>query len=270
MIDVALWYLFPIAILIASISMLIGVGGAILFTPLFIIFLDFEPIHALAAGMIIEIFALSSGLFAYLEKKILPLQELRKLTLFVIFGTFIGVIIAQFIPSLFIQIGLFLLLSYFSYSFISDGRECLHKHPDLTHHHYHPKLTIDSTTKYTSTFGGFLLGLLSAGLGEVNEYNFLQRKKLSPSVAAGSSIFLISISATVSIIIHMIFIISKQELYVFSQILSILIFCVPGVIIGAQLGVHLTKRFSNGGIELFAGVLFLFLAAIMIVNIALF
>ena len=37
------WYLFPISILIATTAMASGVGGAVFFSPLFILVLQLEP-----------------------------------------------------------------------------------------------------------------------------------------------------------------------------------------------------------------------------------
>ena len=39
------WYMFPIAILIATIAMASGVGGATFFSPLFILALGLPPEH---------------------------------------------------------------------------------------------------------------------------------------------------------------------------------------------------------------------------------
>lgn len=37
-----IWYLFPVSILIATIAMTSGIGGAVFFSPLFILFLDMK------------------------------------------------------------------------------------------------------------------------------------------------------------------------------------------------------------------------------------
>ncbi len=46
-----------------------------------------------------------------------------------------------------------------------------------------------------SAFGGLLLGLSSAGLGQVNEYNFIKRLRMELVTAAGTSVLLICICA---------------------------------------------------------------------------
>lgn len=41
------WYLFPISILIATIAMSSGVGGAVFFSPLFMLVLQLEPVFTI-------------------------------------------------------------------------------------------------------------------------------------------------------------------------------------------------------------------------------
>jgi uncharacterized membrane protein YfcA len=65
------WYVFPIAILIATIAMASGVGGATFFSPLFIIALGLPPEIAIGTGLITEVFGFASGLFAYARKRLI-------------------------------------------------------------------------------------------------------------------------------------------------------------------------------------------------------
>ena len=268
MFEISLWFLFPLAIIISTISAMIGIGGAILFSPILIILLGLDPLQAFATGIFIEIFSFSSGLSGYLRRKVVPISKIKILLLYTIPGALLGVFIAQFIPSLVLKLLLFALLIYFGFTFVFEGRQCLYKHPHLTAYAIDKsELVIDSTMKVTSCFGGTLLGMLSAGLGEINEYNFLKRKHMNPSASAGSSIFLVSITAAVVVTIHILFLLFNQEFAVLIQIVSILMLCVPGVIIGAQIGVRMSRRFDNLEMELFAGCIFLSVATILILEI---
>jgi uncharacterized membrane protein YfcA len=65
------WYVFPIAILIATIAMASGVGGATFFSPLFILALGLPPEVAIGTGLITEVFGFASGLFAYIRKRLI-------------------------------------------------------------------------------------------------------------------------------------------------------------------------------------------------------
>ncbi len=65
------WYMFPISILIATIAMASGVGGATFFSPLFILGLGLQPEIAIGTGLITEVFGFASGLFAYIRKRLI-------------------------------------------------------------------------------------------------------------------------------------------------------------------------------------------------------
>lgn len=65
------WFMFPLAILIATAAMSSGVGGATFFSPLFILALGFPPEVAIGTGLITEVFGFSSGLYAYARKRLI-------------------------------------------------------------------------------------------------------------------------------------------------------------------------------------------------------
>jgi uncharacterized membrane protein YfcA len=54
-------YMFPIAVLIATIAIASGVGGATFFSPLFILALGLPPEVAIGTGLITEVFGLPVG-----------------------------------------------------------------------------------------------------------------------------------------------------------------------------------------------------------------
>jgi uncharacterized membrane protein YfcA len=65
------WYMLPVAVLIATIAMASGVGGATFFSPLFILALGLPPGVAIGAGLIREVFGFASGLYAYARKRLI-------------------------------------------------------------------------------------------------------------------------------------------------------------------------------------------------------
>ena len=74
-----LWYLMPISIMIATISMSSGIGGAVFFSPLFMLALGLEPQIAIGAALVTELAGFSSGLFAYLKARLIDFKLARKL-----------------------------------------------------------------------------------------------------------------------------------------------------------------------------------------------
>ena len=109
--------------------------------------------------------------------------------------------------------------------------------------------------------------MISAGLGEINELNFLQKLNLPVPSASGTSVFLVAMSAIVGVFAHTYFLIRQGELSIFADVMSILIFAIPGVVVGAQFGVLLSNRINRNFMGKFVGVLFLILAVLTFLTI---
>jgi len=94
------WYMFPISIVIATIAMSSGIGGAVFFSPIFILWLKLEPTVAIGTALITELFGFSSGLIAYLKAKLIDFKLGRKLLLYSIPAAILGVLIAPYFPAI--------------------------------------------------------------------------------------------------------------------------------------------------------------------------
>ena len=64
------WYMLPVAILVATTAMASGVGGATFFAPIFILGLGLPPEVAIGTGLITEVFGFTSGMYAYVRKRL--------------------------------------------------------------------------------------------------------------------------------------------------------------------------------------------------------
>ena len=65
------WFMFPVAILVATTAMASGVGGATFFAPIFILALRLPPEVAIGTGLITEVFGFASGVGAYVRKRLI-------------------------------------------------------------------------------------------------------------------------------------------------------------------------------------------------------
>jgi hypothetical protein len=69
-------------------------------------------------------------------------------------------------------------------------------------------------------------------------------------------------SATVGSFFHAYFLIRQGEVSIFADVISLLIFTVPGVIVGAQIGVALANILKLTHMGKFVGILFLILGVL--------
>jgi len=260
--------MFPVAVGIATIAMLAGIGGAVMFAPFFMLVLRLDPLIALGAGLAIEVFGFSSGVIGYLRKKVIRFDVVKQLIILTIPATIIGVVLGRFFPASVLKILLALLILYLAYQFLLGGKECLPKDPRCTGVSGIPKkLALTKMVKATSMLGGLLVGMISAGLGEVNELNFLQKMKMSVPTASGTSVFLVAMSAIVGVCAHTYFLTSQDELSVFTNVISLLIFTAPGVVLGAQVGVMLSNIINRKSMGKFVGALFAVLAILTFLTV---
>ncbi len=268
MIELGLWFMLPVGVVIATIAMMGGIGGAVLFAPFFILVLKLDPLLALAAGLLIEVFGFSSGVIGYLRQKSVNFHLVRHIIPFTLVATVLGVVIGRYVSVVLLKLMLAVLILYLSYAFFSSAKECRPRHPAFTGpHQNHVKHDLPDSVVATSAVGGLLVGMISAGLGEINEYNFFRRLRMKVSVASGTSVFLVAMSAILGVLSHFFFLLQEESLAVFGEVLSLLIFTVPGVIIGAQIGVRLSKHTNPVLMGRFIGVLFFVLGALTVLTV---
>jgi len=273
------WFMFPISILIATTAMASGVEGATFFTPLFILALGLSPEIAIGTGLITEVFGFASGLYAYARKQLIDYKLGMALLIVTIPMALIGTWVAGYIPSEFLKVILGVGLLAIAVSFLKapDHKEvealngaiqkeyggekaetCL-----ITREGEEIRYTICNRTqgRLIAGLGGLFIGMISTGQGELNGYFLLKRCRMPSRVAVASSVFVVAITALVASAGHFIkFAQTGGE--TLSIVLSLVVFTVPGVIIGGQLGSLVSSRISPHTLERGLAFLFIFVAVL--------
>ena len=91
------WFMFPISIVIATIAMASGVGGATFFAPILLLGLGLSPEVAIGVGLITEVFGFTSGLVAYLRRKLVDFRLARSMLIFSMPMAILGAVAANFV-----------------------------------------------------------------------------------------------------------------------------------------------------------------------------
>ncbi len=273
------WYMLPISVVIATIAMASGVGGATFFSPLFILALGFSPDVAIGIGLITEVFGFASGLYAYARKRLidykLGVNLLMATVPAALLGTLLGGYVAPDILKTILGVGLFAIAVSFLRSpdhedvalmdaaiqekyggpqaetclITSDGEEIRYTVCNRTH------------GRLITGIGGLFVGLISTGLGELNGYFLLQRCRVPSRVSVATSVFVVAVTVLFASIAHFVqFAQAGGE--VLSLVVSVVIFTVPGVILGGQLGSWVASRISQHTMETAVGLLFILVAAL--------
>lgn len=254
MIEFTYWYMLPISIIIAAIATSAGIGGAIFFSPIFLLFLKIKPQVAIGTALITEIFGFGSGLLAYIKRKLIN----YRIGNFLFFITIPVVILGSYLSNIIKPTTLIIILGIL---IIAIGIRFL---------------IPDKVTKTDKNFkngliipaiGSLFMGMTSIGLGELDEYYFIYKLKLPIKVAVATSVYVLSITVLVASISHIIGFFSIGDLKVFDQIISLVIFTIPGVIIGGQIGPKLINTISANKLRKYLSFIFLIIGAMLFLSI---
>ncbi|VAW08685.1 hypothetical protein MNBD_ACTINO01-1298 [hydrothermal vent metagenome] len=276
--DLSFWWLFPVSIAIAAIANGAGIGGATFFSPLFVIVLGLDPVIAIGAALLTEVFGFASGVIAHARAKAIDWLAVRRLIAVSVPMAVVGSLLAGFAPETVLKLLLGFGLLFIAVTFIR---------------HHDPKvedeaiaagvgvvqpairrriITADDQVydyelcrlqegRIGAGIGGLLVGLISTGLGEANSYSLVKRCRIPSRVAIAVSVVTVAVTALAASVTHLINFLQTPDAN-FALIASLVVFTIPGVIIGGQLGPRITGRIPERTLIRSIGWLFIVVAAI--------
>ena len=282
------WFMFPVSIVIATTAMLSGIGGAAMFAPIFMIIFPMlgpdYPFPSIAAAigvaLFTETFGFSSGFVGYFRKGLI---EFKSALPFIAVGVPIGIV------------GAILLTSFKDFEEVLRGSYAvlmLVLAAELIRHHdpvagtlpeetgaesagaasvagARPMRTITARdgTEYSfraprqgkgaiaTGIGGFLTGLLGVGIGEVVMPQLVKRNHVPVAVAAATSVFVVIVVVAAASFTQISALVAEGGLQAVPW--NAVIYTVPAVIIGGQIGPRLQGTVSQRAMERGIGYLFL-------------
>lgn len=272
------------AIIIASIAMSSGIGGAVFFAPILMLGLKLDPIVAVGISLAIELFGFGSGLYAYVKSKLIDYKLGLNLLIFSVPMAILGTIYADLVPPIILKTifatGLIFIGSQLYTSWRKEEKEKLNEEIDKdSEHQFYSMLTDDQgkVYKYTvcnknmgrafAAIGGAFLGMLSVGLAELQEYHLVAKCKVPSPVAIATSIFVVVITVLTASIGHFyeFFYHSNEE--VLSQVVNITMFAIPGVVFGGQIGPRLQKHLPANVMKVGVSALFVLVGIFMLISL---
>ncbi len=273
------WYMLPVSILVATTAMASGVEGATFFAPIFILGLRLPPEVAIGVGLITEVFGFASGLTAYARKRLIDYKLGLGLLLVTVpvalLGTWLAIGIPTAILKTILGVGLFAVALNFlrapdhSDVTLLDEASRTNSGPNQGETHLitadgeEIRYTICNKTegRLISGIGALFMGMISTGLGEMNGYFLMQRCRVPSKVAVATSVLIVAVTALVASVGHLLSFI-QQGPEVLDVVLSLVVFTIPGVIIGGQLGSAVASRIPQNTLLRGLGVLFIFVAVL--------
>jgi uncharacterized membrane protein YfcA len=246
---------------------MIGVGGAVFFPPYFIVVMRLDPVLAFTAGLFIEMTTFASGAVGYGREHLIDYVLSKRILAYTVPSCLIGVTIAGVVDDTLIVILLLFLLMFHAHGFLTKRIEPRPKVPRFTQTSFESRhYILGRSIKITSVLGGLLLGSISSGLGEINEYNFLENLRMKPGQASGTSIFILMMTGLASVVGRM-FLFIGINIGDLSKISPMVAICLPSAVLGAQIGVKVSERSSKGRFVHLVGILFIVIAAITFIEV---
>jgi hypothetical protein len=111
--------------------------------------------------------------------------------------------------------------------------------------------------------GGLFVGLISTGLGELNSYALLKRCRVPSRITVATSVVVVAVTALAASVTHLLDF-AREGGDAIDTVVSLVVFTVPGVIIGGQLGPRVTARIPGDRLLVYLGWLFLLIGIITI------
>jgi uncharacterized membrane protein YfcA len=226
-------YLFPIAIVVATIASASGFSGGVYFQPFYNLFLQLPLSTSIANGIATETVGMSAGALGYLFKKKVKINLFISLVPYVVVGIISAFLFKHLIVTSVLKkiVGICMLLAaFFKFQSLLNGSSYKNKIP--TRHFLYPII---------SFFAGLFSAVTGTGNAETHGPLLERFEETSAGEARATAIALEAAGNLTITIINLI--VSDLDW-------NILKFTLPGVLIGSQIGVYLGSKFENKWIHI--------------------
>jgi len=261
------WWVFPASVLFSLVALAAGVSGALFFSPFFMLVVGLTPSQAIGAGLLTEVFGMGNGLRSYVQQGVVDYRTAKWLLLGAVPAVVVGALAANFVEPTVLKLlfgaGLVVLGGFLVYY---DTPEAYEPGEYETEFLAEKNTSGDTTTVEAadgetyvydtcwrppgvalSTVGGFITGLISAGLPEIVTTQLIVRCRIPPRVAVATSVFTLGIAAGAGALVHAL---------AATPVWYVVAWSIPGVILGGTVGTHVSKYVPSDLMEIGLGVVF--------------
>jgi uncharacterized protein len=288
------WFMFPACIVISSIAMLSGISGAAMLSPTIILGFPLigvpllAPAAAIGMSLFTEFFGFSSGVVGYARRCLIDYNVASQMIYAAVPFAAAGALASAYInPALLktiygvMMFGLAGVLVRQSFTHPTSYPAALETSPEGgtrefrverdTHvcaagrkeYRYKPEgLGLSRTL---TAVGGTLSGMLSTGLGEIELPQLVGICRLPLPVAAGTSILIVTAGVAAGSVTHVARLLSEGGLSAVPW--NLIVYTVPGALIGGQIGARLQGTVREATMERFMAGLFVVIGAAFLASV---
>ena len=282
------WFMLPFSVIIATTATLGGIGGAAMFIPIFLILFPLlgpeyslaGPVAAIGIALLTQSFGFSSALIGYLRRGLIDFQTAKSFTIIGVPTAIVGALLSHSIDPTMLKLGYGILMLFLTYFLLQKPKpKELHKKSirelsgDLKRVHERKIITKDgseysykvrhiSKGVYATGIGGFFTGLMSVGIGEVVMYQLVKICRVPIPVAAATSILIVTVTIMLASFTHVLSLILEGGFKAVPW--HLVMYTIPGVVVGGQIGTKLQGRISSEKMEKVTVILFALIGISMI------
>ncbi len=278
------WFMLPVCIVIASVAMFSGISGAALLTPTFLIGFPLfgvarlSTVAAIGTALFLEASGFGTGLYRYLRMRLVDTATARSFIALTLPMGALGAIAARWAPVQGLRLGYAalmlalagILLTAHAGNTVDDPAPAVVRASDRSHPPCgagEPRELRAATgreyrycahglglQRLISGAGAFVAGLISTGVGEATLPGLVRRSRFPVPVAAATSTVIVAGTVAGAATTHLV------QLYLGGGLRAIpwnlIVWAVPGAVLGAFIGTRLQGRVSERASRLFFSFLF--------------
>ena len=278
------WFMFPVSICVATSAMLSGIGGAALFTPIFIVIFPLlgpeypleSTVAAIGTALLTETFGFSSGFVGYYRKRIIDFRLAGEFLKISVPVAVVGAFLAHYVPESLLIGGYALLVSLLAIVLLffhhsapglgpagapgADAKKIRRKEDDKGRVYEYAAPRLGPLSGLVTSVGAFLTGMVSVGIGEVIIPQ-LTKRGVPVAVAAATSVAVVIVTVACASFTLIGQLMAEGGLSAVPW--NLVCYSIPGVLIGGQLGPRLQGLVSQRKMEQAIGGLFIVIAIAM-------
>lgn len=266
------WFMLPVSTLVATTAMLTGIGGAAIFIPIFMIvfpllgpeYVIIGHASAIAVALLTQSFGFSSGLVRYWYRGLIDFNLAKRLLKISVPLAVVGSITAQYLAIEPFKIFYGFLMFSLAFLLIYNQKwinKSIKKWFRFNKKDNVNQMNLQETGKnnlkkdrFVAGLGGILTGITSVGIGELIMPQLFKSCKISMPVSAATSVLVVLVTVIAASLTHVLFLISNEGFDAIPW--DLLVYTIPGVIIGGQIGAKIQKDSLSEKIRKLIPVLF--------------
>lgn len=275
------WFMLPVCVAVASAAMFSGISGAAMLMPVFLLGFpvvgapSLTAVEAVGMALLLETSGFGTGVSRYVSQRLVDTRIAVALMAAAVPAGVAGALVARWMPADAIQlgygIGMVLLAVTLArepahragralraaddaYGGVAPGlrmRRELRARDGRVYSYVAPELGLQ---RLLSGAGGAVAGVISTGVGELTLPGLVQRSRVPVPVAAATSTVVVAATVAGAALTHVGQLLWEGGLVVIPW--NLLVWAVPGAVVGAVIGTHLQGRVPEKAARLFFAVLF--------------